>query len=80
MNDDLDHGHPGDLNTVLRVTRHCYGGPNIYISICPVVGLPPIGGEADGQEFQCFLCLGTQQAIHRDNKEVKFSTLLKASV
>ena len=47
--------HPVFPYAAVGGPHHCDGNPTPDISACPGVVFPPLGGEADWQEFQRFL-------------------------
>ena len=61
---DTTHGKQGAPDTAVGGPHHSDGNPTTDISTYQGVGLPPLGGEAAVQAFQCDLRLGTQEAVH----------------
>ena len=56
--------HSGSPYAAVVFPHHCDDNPTPDISKCFGVGLPTIGGETAGQEFQRGLRLGTHQPVH----------------
>ena len=63
LNANLDHGQLGSPDAEVGGLHHCDGKPDLDISTCPGAGLLQLGNEADGQAFQCGLCLLYEQAV-----------------
>ena len=72
LNADLACGKPGAPATAVGGPHHCDVYTTLDIAICPVVGLMPLGGEADGQVFQYGLSISTHKDFHKDNKGGNF--------
>ena len=58
LNTDPVRGYLVALGAATGGPYHCYGNPTMDISVCPGIGLPPLGDEADVQAFQSGLHLG----------------------
>ena len=59
----LDSQHSGAPDASVRGSYYSDGDPNLVIPACPIVGFPPLGGNADVQALQSGPCLASQQAI-----------------
>ena len=56
------------------------GNPTLDVSTRLRVGLPPLGGQANGYPFQGSCRLHPQKTVHRGYKGGEVSTLLEASL
>ena len=64
MDTDLARRNPGSPDAALVVPYHSDGDPNMEITTWPRVGLPLLGGEADGQVLHHGLRLSDQQTLY----------------
>ena len=60
---DLACRHSGALDAVVSGSYHCDENPTPDIHVFTVLGLPPLGGNAAGQDIQRVLHLCSQQAV-----------------
>ena len=73
-------GYPGPPDAPVCGPHQSYGDLNLDISARPIVGLPPLCGEANGCPFQSSRRLLTQKPVNIGNKGREVSTLLEASL